>query len=479
MDLQKDDQFISKSKRPLKRSIFLFILAFITLLCLVLSILTYRSFNYSLYESYNKRMLDVLEYVYSHIDIENLSECVETGIESDKYTELVSFMDSIMEDFDIHYLYIIKPYLNGDDYGMMNVISADTAEGRKTDPDGYYLGFILKDVYELEELERYQHYLDLNKISYFKNFSTWGYDYTAMMPLINSKGEHFAALCVDIEVEDVERAIQTYTAANIVLIAFLGAMFFVLFLLWMNRNITEPIRKLEKSVVSFAQRSHYQLDPTLLIYEDPGIHTKNEVESLSDAVNQMSQDMRTYVKNVIDAEGKVEDMKSQVSHMDILAYQDALTHVKNKAWYDKTEIRVNEDISKGIARFGIIMIDLNNLKKINDNYGHEHGNDYIFGACHQICITYDHSPVFRIGGDEFVVLLENRDYENREKLLEELKVAFKLFMEDNSRQPWERYSAAIGMAIYDKNADSSMNDVFKRADKLMYEDKLQSKAARV
>jgi len=400
-------------------------------------------------------MIDVLEYVYSHIDIEDLSECVETGIESEKYTELVSFMDSIMEDFDIHYLYIIKPYLNGDDYGMMNVISADTAEGRKTDPDGYYLGFILKDVYELEELERYQ-----------------------MMPLINSKGEHFAALCVDIEVEDVERAIQNYTAANIVLIAFLGAMFFVLFLLWMNRNITEPIRKLEKSVVSFAQRSHYQLDPTLLIYEDPGIHTKNEVESLSDAVNQMSQDMRTYVKNVIDAEGKVEDMKSQVSHMDILAYQDALTHVKNKAWYDKTEIRVNEDISKKIARFGIIMIDLNNLKKINDNYGHEHGNDYIFGACHQICITYDHSPVFRIGGDEFVVLLENRDYENREKLLEELKIAFKLFMEDDSREPWEKYSAAIGMAVFDKDKDSSMNDVFKRADKLMYEDKMESKAAR-
>ena len=299
-----------------------------------------------------------------------------------------------------------------------------------------------------------------------------------MMPLINSKGEHFAALCVDIEVEDVERAIQNYTAANIVLIAFLGAMFFVLFLLWMNRNITEPIRKLEKSVVSFAQRSHYQLDPTLLIYEDPGIHTQNEVESLSDAVNQMSQDMRTYVKNVIDAEGKVEDMKSQVSHMGILAYQDALTHVKNKAWYDKTEIRVNEDISKGIARFGIIMIDLNNLKKINDNYGHEHGNDYIFGACHQICITYDHSPVFRIGGDEFVVLLENRDYENREKLLEELKIAFKLFMEDDSREPWEKYSAAIGMAVFDKDKDSSMNDVFKRADKLMYEDKMESKAAR-
>lgn len=478
MDLRKDEQILGKSKRPLKRSIFLFVLSFITLLCLVLSILTYKSFNYSLYESYNKRMIDVLEYVYRHIDIEDLSECVETGIESEKYTELVSFMDSIMEDFDIHYLYIIKPYLNGDDYEMMNVISADTAEGRETDPDGYYLGFILKDVYEREELERYQLYLNKDNISYFKNFSTWGYDYTAMMPLINDKGEHFAALCVDIEVDDVERAIQTYTVANVILIAFLGAMFFSLFLLWMNRNITEPIRKLEKSVVSFAEKSHEQKDPALLNYEDPGIHTQNEVESLSNAVNQMSQDMRIYVNNIIDAEGKVEDMKNQVSHMDMLAYQDALTHVKNKAWYDKTELRVNEDISKGIARFGIIMIDLNNLKKVNDNYGHEHGNDYISGACHQICITYDHSPVFRIGGDEFIVLLENKDYDNRDALLDEMRAAFKAFAEDDSRQPWERYSAAIGMAIYDQEKDSCMNDVFKRADELMYKDKMDSKMAR-
>lgn len=476
MDLSKNEHY--KSKKPLKRSIFLFVLAFFTLLCFVLNILTYRSFNYSLYESYNKRMNDVLEYVYSHTDIEDLSTCVLTGEESPKYYELVSFMDSIMEDFDIHYLYIVVPYFNGDDYGMMNVISADTAEGRENDPDGYYLGYILRDVYELSELERYQSYLDKDNISYFKNFSTWGYDYTAMMPLINKKGEHFAALCVDIEVDDVEKSIKTYTSICVLLIVFSGALFFMMFLLWMNRNITEPIRKLEKSVVSFAERSHEQKDPALLNYEDPGIHTQNEVESLSNAVNQMSQDMRIYVNNIIDAEGKVEDMKNQVSHMDMLAYQDALTHVKNKAWYDKTELRVNEDISKGIARFGIIMIDLNNLKKVNDNYGHEHGNDYISGACHQICITYDHSPVFRIGGDEFIVLLENKDYDNRDVLFDEMRAAFKAFAEDDSRQPWERYSAAIGMAIYDQEKDSCMNDVFKRADELMYKDKMDSKMAR-
>ncbi len=469
---------IKENKRPIKRSIIIFALVFIALMCFVLSIITYSTYTTSIYRSYNRRMLDILNYVDSHIDGEDLSECVESGEESEKFSALMAFMDSIMEDFNIHYLYIVRPVLEDDRIGMMNVISADTAIGRETNPDGYYLGFVLEDVYDRETLELYQQHLDMDEISYFKNFSSWGYDYTALKPLINADGEHFAALCVDIEVDDVQRAIKTYTVFNVILIVVLGIMFVTLFILWMNRNITEPLVRLEKSVVSFAERSHEQTDPDLLSYDDPHIHTQNEVESLSNAVNLMSIDMRNYVRNIIAAEDRVQDMKNQVTHMDMLAYQDALTHVKNKTWYDKIEERVNADIDAGKARFAILMADLNNLKKINDNYGHEHGNDYIFGACHIICVIFDHSPVFRIGGDEFVVLMENRDYDDKEKLIEELKLAYEETSNDESKEPWERYSSAIGVAVFDSAVDKCMNDVFKRADEAMYKHKQESKMAR-
>jgi diguanylate cyclase (GGDEF)-like protein len=193
----------------------------------------------------------------------------------------------------------------------------------------------------------------------------------------------------------------------------------------------------------------------------------------------MSADMRAYARSILVAEGKVEDMKTQVSYMDMVAYQDALTHVKNKAWYDKIEIRVNEEITEDAARFGIVMVDLNNLKKINDTYGHEHGNEYISGACHQLCIIFDHSPVFRIGGDEFVVLLENKDYDNRDMLVAELEMVFDKISKDESKAPWERFSAAIGLAVYDSSTDTCMNDVFKRADELMYKNKVASKLGRI
>ena len=231
-------------------------------------------------------------------------------------------------------------------------------------------------------------------------------------------------------------------------------------------------------MVGFAERSHEQPNPDVLYYDDPYVRGNNEVESLANAISQLTEDLRSYVKNVLDAEGRVEDMKTQVKEMDMLAYQDALTRVKNKAWYDKVQERINEEIQCGTAEFGIIMADLNNMKKINDTYGHERGNDYIAGACHEICVVFDHSPVFRVGGDEFVVLLEKNDYINREFLLEKLKLRYADSYKDESKEPWERYSVALGMSVYEKGKDHKMKDVFRKADDLMYEDKLASRMAR-
>ncbi|MBQ8031596.1 MAG: GGDEF domain-containing protein [Butyrivibrio sp.] len=423
-------------------------------------------------------MTDIIEYVESHMDIEDLSNCVDTGVESEKYAELMDFMDGIMDDFDIHFLYIVRPISADTPTVMKNILSADTHVGRQTDPDGLTLNYMIEDGYEPQYLKLYMEAMNSDEITFFKDFSDWGYDYTGVKPLINAKGEKFALLCVDIEVSDLRSTIREYMIVNVVLIIILGLLFILFFIAWANRNITEPITKLEKSVVSFAERSHEQKDPDKLSYDDPHIMTHNEVESLSNAVAQMSSDMRAYVRSILDAEGQVEDMKSQVIQMDTVAYQDALTHVKNKAWYDKTKSRVDEDIINGKAKFAILMIDLNNLKKVNDTYGHEHGDHYISGSCHQICKIYSHSPVFRIGGDEFVVLLENQDYDHRDQLLTALRASFEASSNDEDREPWERYSAATGMAIFDEENDVSMDDVFKRADTLMYQNKLESKMAR-
>ncbi|SDB24461.1 diguanylate cyclase (GGDEF) domain-containing protein [Pseudobutyrivibrio sp. YE44] len=419
-------------------------------------------------------MTDILNYVNYNIDTDDLAQCCETFEPSDKYWELQKFMDRIMENMDIHYLYIIIPLDPTTSSSIYNVLSADTTYGRQYDPDGYYLGFLIDDMYTSEEVAKYYNAMLQNDISFFEIKSGWGDDYSGCLPLKDSSGKTYALLCVDIEFSEIHKTINSYTFGNIILILFLGLVFAVLFLLWVNSNITHPIIQLEESVGSFAALAHENRDPEMLNYYPPEIHTHNEVEELSRAINQMSTDIKTYAQNILEAENQVQDMKSQVTRMDMLAYQDSLTHVKNKTWYDTIKARVDEDIRDGIAEFAIIMADFNNLKFINDTYGHECGNSYIVGGAKKICDICPFSAVFRIGGDEFVILLETKAYEIKELLFHRLIDEFDIIEKDESREPWERYSVAFGMAVFSEG-DTCMDDVFKRADKMMYDNKTKMK----
>ena len=158
-------------------------------------------------------------------------------------------------------------------------------------------------------------------------------------------------------------------------------------------------------------------------------------------------------------------LQSSMSNMKNTAYRDALTGVKNKASYDQMLLRLEEDMEEGKRTFALVVGDLNDLKLINDTYGHDRGDEYLRCSCMMLCKIFKHSPVYRIGGDEFVVLLENEDMGNREKLLEELEKGMELSRQEPS--PWKRVSLAIGISEC-QEADTSPTEVFRRADREMY-----------
>ena len=148
------------------------------------------------------------------------------------------------------------------------------------------------------------------------------------------------------------------------------------------------------------------------------------------------------------------------------ALRDALTGVKNKRAYSQEEERIDEAISRDEAgEFAIVLCDVNELKVINDTMGHKVGDSYIRAACIEICHTFQHSPVFRIGGDEFAAVLRGADYENRHELLSSI-------MDQNrDNRQTGGVTIACGLADYIPGKDMSVSTVFERADSLMYENK--------
>lgn len=155
---------------------------------------------------------------------------------------------------------------------------------------------------------------------------------------------------------------------------------------------------------------------------------------------------------------------------------DTLTGIKNKLAYEK---RVN-DISNCIdneldLHFAVAVFDVNGLKKTNDTYGHEAGDQLLIRACNMIVSTFVHSELYRIGGDEFALIITDEDYVNREKLTrglhEKISRAHK-----NAESLLDDTSIAFGIALYNYVKDDSYNSVFTRADSEMYNNKKITKA---
>lgn len=154
-------------------------------------------------------------------------------------------------------------------------------------------------------------------------------------------------------------------------------------------------------------------------------------------------------------------------YADERAYMDTLTGVRNKNAYWELEEEYQTLIERGgELKFGVVVCDVNNLKIINDTMGHRAGDESLQAVSTLLRDTFLHSEVYRVGGDEFVVFLKGRDYQERLDLFNGLRQVI-----INNLISGEGPVAAIGMSIYKKETDQRLSDVFDRADEEMYDDK--------
>jgi len=176
-------------------------------------------------------------------------------------------------------------------------------------------------------------------------------------------------------------------------------------------------------------------------------------------------------QRIIRARKEIEASHHQVADLNRRVFIDALTSVRNKGAFDEYILGIQNRILDGEnLEFAIIILDCDDLKQINDRYGHDKGDEYIRNSSRLICRTFKQSPIFRLGGDEFAVVLQNEDFRNRKELTE-------LFARNSeeicasAENRWEQVCVSMGMAEYDPDADTSVSDVIRRADRAMYENK--------
>ena len=179
------------------------------------------------------------------------------------------------------------------------------------------------------------------------------------------------------------------------------------------------------------------------------------------------------IENVDDEIKKEKQHLKELKSEKELARRDDLTGVKNKTAYKELAASLQANLDNGIECpvFAIVLCDSNNLKSINDTKGHAAGDEYIRASSHLLCNIFVHSPVFRIGGDEFVVFLRGSDYLLRHELMNKLQNQ----VQENNKTG-KGVILASGIAEYTPESDHLVSDILDRADKEMYENKKQLKS---
>ena len=240
----------------------------------------------------------------------------------------------------------------------------------------------------------------------------------------------------------------------------------------MVNRITDPLRKITEAARAVSENN---FDVDLPPENDDEIGelskmTRLAIENARARAEKAASKVREQERKIEKSAKVLKQQGDDLVAMKNLAYVDSLTNVKNKLAYDDTVEYINEKIRNGTAEFAVIMCDLNYLKHINDNLGHMAGDEAIQKTASILCKAFPLSTVFRIGGDEFAVIPTGLDYARIDEKLDALKemLESQRTISDNYL---ERISLAFGCAVFERGKDTSYQEVFERADKIMYEEK--------
>ena len=227
------------------------------------------------------------------------------------------------------------------------------------------------------------------------------------------------------------------------------SVLFTIIAIFIVKKIVDPLKKLTAASVQLSNGDY-----------DVEIAQSNthEIKVLSAAFENMTMRLRE----------REELLKRSANY-------DSLTGLQNTTAYTVWLTDFKKEIESKKPEFGVVFLDLNDLKKTNDKYGHKVGDALIIAAAKIISETFKDCHTFRIGGDEFLVVLQNCKLKNCQKLFEEFnsKCANTFIEEEGEKIP---VHISSGFAKCDYSKDSTFIDVFKHADEAMYENKRKSKA---
>lgn len=431
---------MKKTKRNLTTRMLTVTVMLLLVTNVILSVILLHNSRQTAKTLIQQRMLDIANCAAASVNGDNFKAITndKTAPEfTDVYRSLAAFRDNINKD---HLKYIYGVYHDGDDFRF----AVDTDPDDPADygeiaahGDGIY------DAIEGSPTVDNKSYTD-----------EWGTFYSAYSPVRDSGGNIVGLVMVDFDAHWYSRQIMgemsvIITVCVISLTINAAAVFIT----------TDKLRH-------NMSRLYTELD---ILSDDISDLTEDSSDDADNPFMQSDKDDEIS-KTIYRTRYLQSKVRSYISRMKSQAFSDAMTGVGNRTAFTELVDEINRKISDGTADFAAAVFDINGLKHINDDIGHDAGDKIIIDAASALKEIFGRERLYRIGGDEFMVILDNATSDEMESMFERLDHV----IEDINRQPDRRKAPLYiskGAADFRPGLDSHFNDIFKRADEVMYDNK--------
>ncbi len=300
-------------KRKISRSLLAGSLLTLVSLGLLLGLLGSYTYRRGMMKHYEAHLESLLRLTRSQIDADDLAACIASGEKSEQYEKEQAYLDSMKMTCDVKYVYVVKPLNTEETDNMMNVIAGVSDLEREQYADMLVqLGQLTGTEYSPEVAGIYLERMDRSdSISYFRNTTQFGHMYTGLTPLHDRNGDPVAILAIDVEMDQIRRALTLYNLVTGACILVLSLHSFFYTVLWLRRRIIRPIERMRLASSNFVESTRSTQDPDELRFEDPEIRTRDEMEDLSETLLTMSEYVKRFMKDLVTDAAEKERMTAE------------------------------------------------------------------------------------------------------------------------------------------------------------------------
>ena len=418
----------------------IFISAFLVIVNALLGFLLTKQSDKAIRDLIQHRMLGISNTAASMIDGDVLETASYDNLNDPEYREIFETLSYFQDNIELEYIYCIHKNEDGSFVFSIDPTIEDPGE----------FGSPIVTTEALVEAGN-----GISSVDEEPYEDEWGRFYSSYSPVFDSDGKVAGIVAVDFSADWYDDQIRELVIITIIVIvvAFAISVAIIIFIATKYRkrflSISKDMRKLSDEIETLVREVSFDS----YWYEEQ--HDDKSEKTSDDEIEEISFKIR----------GLQDRLEEQIDYVKSLAYIDGLTGLENRTAYTEQVKCIEDNIKAGKGAFTVIVCDINQLKIINDDYGHEEGDKVITLVAGTIQELFSNEKIYRIGGDEFVIIGKDPDYSGR---ISDLKAKLEISRHEIDDLP---ASVSAGFSLFDKEKDTVYSDVFNRADKLMYEDK--------